>query len=106
MTITLDTPVTDFPGVGPARAKKLEKLGILRAADLLTYYPRDYEDRRRIWSIWAAPLGEGGRQLRHPLPHLLQPVLSEKFLPAWGGVCVLWGDPGAGLPPLYGQSGL
>ena len=58
MTITLDTPVTDFPGVGPARAKKLEKLGILRAADLLTYYPRDYEDRRRIWSIWAAPLGE------------------------------------------------
>lgn len=130
MTITLDTPVTDFPGVGPARAKKLEKLGILRAADLLTYYPRDYEDRRRIWSIWAAPLGEkvcvsalaaerpcpllhpqgdgageaeGGRQLRHPLPHLLQPVLSEKFLPAWGGVCVLWGDPGAGLPPLYGQ---
>ena len=58
MTITPDTPVTDFPGVGPARAKKLEKLGILRAADLLTYYPRDYEDRRRIWSIRAAPLGE------------------------------------------------
>ena len=28
MTITPDTPVTDFPGVGPARAKKLEKLGI------------------------------------------------------------------------------
>ena len=25
--------------MGPARAKKLEKLGILRAADLLTYYP-------------------------------------------------------------------
>ena len=50
--------MTDFPGVGPARAKKLEKLGILRAADLLTYYPRDYEDRRRIWSIRAAPLGE------------------------------------------------
>lgn len=133
MTITLDTPVTDFPGVGPARAKKLEKLGILRAADLLTYYPRDYEDRRRIWSIRAAPLGEKvcvsalaaerpvlsyirkGMELVKlrvvdnsgtPLPHLLQPVLSEKFLPAWGGVCVLWGDPGAGLPPLYGQSGL
>ena len=24
MTITLDPPVTDYPGVGPARAKKLE----------------------------------------------------------------------------------
>ncbi len=64
MTITPDTPVTDFPGVGPARAKKLEKLGILsgrRSAHLL---PRDYEDRRRIWSIRAAPLGGEGLRLR------------------------------------------
>ena len=57
MTITPDTPVTDFPGVGPARAKKLEKLGILRAADLLTYYPRDYEDRRQVYAIRQAPEG-------------------------------------------------
>ena len=57
MEITLDTPLTDFPGVGPARAAKLEKLGLTRARDLMGYFPRDYEDRRKIWSIRSAPLG-------------------------------------------------
>ena len=57
MEITLDTPLTDFPGVGPARAARLEKLGLVRARDLMTYFPRDYEDRRKIWSIRSAPLG-------------------------------------------------
>ena len=27
MTVTLDTPLTQFPGIGEARGKKLEKLG-------------------------------------------------------------------------------
>ena len=57
MDLTLDTPLTDFPGVGPARAAKLEKLGLTRVRDLMTYFPRDYEDRRKIWSIRSAPLG-------------------------------------------------
>ena len=37
--------------------KKLEKLGLTRCAQLLTYFPRDYEDRREIYSIRSAPLG-------------------------------------------------
>lgn len=57
MAITLDTPLDQFPGVGEARAKKLEKLGLTRCAQLLTYFPRDYEDRREIYSIRSAPLG-------------------------------------------------
>ena len=57
MKLTLDTPLTEFPGVGEARAKKLEKLGLRRCADLLTYFPRDYEDRRQIYTIRSAPLG-------------------------------------------------
>ena len=56
MTVTRDTPLTSFPGVGEARAKKLEKLGLTAAGDLLTYYPRDYEDRRTLYSIQDAPL--------------------------------------------------
>ncbi len=56
--MTLDTPVTEFPGVGAARAAKLEKLGIRTAGDLLSAFPRDYEDRRRVWDIQSAPLGE------------------------------------------------
>ncbi len=58
MNITLSTPVTEFPGIGPARAKKLEKLGIRTAGDLLGYFPRDYEDRRKSVSIIRAPEGE------------------------------------------------
>ena len=58
MEIRLDTPVSDFPGIGPARAQKLAKLGIATAGDLLRYFPRDYEDRRSRSSIVRAPEGE------------------------------------------------
>ena len=40
------------------RAKKLEKLGLVRCADLISYFPRDYEDRRQVYSIRSAPLGQ------------------------------------------------
>ena len=55
MEITLTTPVTQFPGVGAARAQKLLKLGLSTAGDLLRYFPRDYEDRREYAAISAAP---------------------------------------------------
>lgn len=53
-----DTPITQLAGVGEARAKKLAKLGLAQAADLLTYYPRDYEDRRKIYALREAPVGQ------------------------------------------------
>lgn len=56
MPVSLDSPITQLPGVGEARSKKLEKLGLRRCGDLLTYYPRDYEDRRQMYSIQDAPL--------------------------------------------------
>ena len=56
MTVTPDTPLTEFPGVGDVRAKKLDKLGLSTAADLLTYYPRDYEDRRQMYTVRDVPL--------------------------------------------------
>ena len=55
MTVTRSTPLTEFPGVGEARAQKLEKLGLSTAGDLLAWYPRDYEDRRKVYSIRDAP---------------------------------------------------
>ena len=33
MAVTLDTPLTRFPGVGEVRAQKLEKLGLSTAAE-------------------------------------------------------------------------
>lgn len=40
-------------GVGESRAKTLNKLGIYNLEDLITYYPRSYEDRSK-----AKKLGE------------------------------------------------
>ena len=53
----LTTALTEFPGVGPARAKALAKLGLTTAGDLLEYFPRDYEDRRQFYDITQAPEG-------------------------------------------------
>ncbi|MBQ8801296.1 MAG: ATP-dependent DNA helicase RecG [Clostridium sp.] len=55
MAVRLDSPVTEFPGVGQVRAAKLAKLGLGTAGDLLQYFPRDYEDRREVWPIRSAP---------------------------------------------------
>lgn len=38
-------------GVGEARAKLLHKLGIYDVEDIITYFPRDYEDRSRLKKI-------------------------------------------------------
>ena len=43
--LTLRTPLTKLSGVGKARAAALENLGLFDVGDLLTYFPREYEDR-------------------------------------------------------------
>ena len=47
----LQEPVTSVKGVGASRAKLLFKLGIETNEDLLTHYPRDYEDYRNITQV-------------------------------------------------------
>jgi len=39
----LQTPVQYIKGVGPVRAKAFEKLGVFTLADLLEYFPRDWQ---------------------------------------------------------------
>ena len=58
MAVTPDTALARFPGVGKVREEKLEKLGLRTAGDLLRWFPRDYEDRRQVWTISRAPLGQ------------------------------------------------
>lgn len=43
--------VEDLPGVGPSTAKQFAKLGIFTVADILTRYPKDYEDRTKRVSL-------------------------------------------------------
>ena len=42
----LDNHVQYLKGVGAARARLFLRLGVVSTRDLLTYFPRDYEDRR------------------------------------------------------------
>jgi ATP-dependent DNA helicase RecG len=43
----IETPVSVIAGVGPKIAQKLAKLGILTVGDLISYYPRAYDDRTK-----------------------------------------------------------
>ncbi len=54
----LSTTLDQFPGVGQVRRKALQRLGLNTAEDLLRCFPRDYEDRTRLYSIADAPEGE------------------------------------------------
>ncbi len=56
-----ESPLTALKGVGPALAKKLEKLGLYRVDDLLFLLPLRYEDRTQTVRIGA--LQAGKRQL-------------------------------------------
>ena len=56
MALRLGDGGGQLPGIGPARAKSLEKLGLATVEDLLRYFPRDYEDRRRFSTVAAAPV--------------------------------------------------
>ena len=54
----LNTSVQYIRGIGEARAKALEKLGITTLRELIGFFPRRYEDRSVIYSIRELPVGE------------------------------------------------
>ena len=47
----LGTDVRYIKGVGEQKAKALGKLGIRTLQDLISYFPRAYDDRREIVKI-------------------------------------------------------
>ncbi len=51
-------PITALKGVGPAKAKDFAHVGVQTVQDLLTYLPRDYEDRSATKTIIEANDGE------------------------------------------------
>ena len=55
---SLTTDVRYVKGVGEARAKALEKLGIRTLGDLITYYPMRWEDRTRTVPVRELIPGE------------------------------------------------
>ena len=47
----LSDPITILKGIGPAKAKQFETLGIRTLEDLICHFPRGYEDRTRLLTI-------------------------------------------------------
>lgn len=56
--IDLNNNVKYVKGVGPNRVELLNKLGIYTMKDIITYYPRDYEDRSKPKHIAECKDGE------------------------------------------------
>ena len=54
----MNESVQYIKGVGPAKAELLSRLGIKTTYDLITYYPRNYEDRTNIKKIKDFLIGE------------------------------------------------
>ncbi len=49
--LTLQSPLTDLPGIGKARAEAFSRLGLFCVRDLLFHFPRAYENRGDIRPI-------------------------------------------------------
>lgn len=56
--VNLNKEVQYIKTVGPNRAELLNKLGILTLKDLITYFPREYEDRGKTKKICECVNGE------------------------------------------------
>lgn len=54
----LYTDIQTIKGIGETRAKALSKLGITTLGELITYFPRTYDDRREFQTIGSLTVGE------------------------------------------------
>ena len=54
----LNTDIRYIKGIGETRAKALQKLGVTTLGDLLSYFPRRWEDRTLTRPIRELPVGE------------------------------------------------
>ena len=51
----MDGTLRQLKGIGARKEALFARLGIQTISDLLQYFPREYEDRSRIWPIGSAP---------------------------------------------------
>jgi ATP-dependent DNA helicase RecG len=83
-----DIPIQFIKGVGPAKAKLLENLGIFTVEDLLYFFPRRYEDRSKLIPISQIKIGEwqtvsgeviarGGRQSWFTKKHIFETAVGD-----------------------------
>ena len=70
--LELEASLQYLPGVGPARARNFERLGLTRVEHLLRHYPRTYLDARRFAAVKDLRPGEVltvSGEVRHAFAH-------------------------------------
>ena len=65
--VDLEKNIQYIKGVGPNRATLLNKLGIFSLKDLITYFPREYEDRGKPKKIIELENGEEALIYAYPV---------------------------------------
>jgi ATP-dependent DNA helicase RecG len=93
--MTLDTPIDQLRGVGAQTSKKLHQLGLNNVHDIISYYPRRYDDfsaitpikniRPGLVTIRATLKQVGSRYARRGL-NITEAVASDET----GSVRVIW----------------
>ncbi len=66
----IETPISTLSGIGPAKARLFANIGIYTIADLLSYYPKDWEDRTQL-----VPLA----QFREKKVHTIAQVIGHSW---------------------------
>ncbi len=76
----LEKQVQFIKGVGPSRVKLLNKLGIYTLRDLITYYPREYEDRSKPKNITELMNGEEALISAYPVGRMSEVRIRGNLL--------------------------
>ncbi|HSX18028.1 MAG TPA: ATP-dependent DNA helicase RecG [Candidatus Saccharimonadales bacterium] len=93
--MTLSTPIDELKGVGDELAKKLVSLGVKTVGDLITNYPRRYDDYSNVIAIKSLRPGDvtleaqishvNGRYVRRGM-HITEAIAVDKT----GSVRLVW----------------
>lgn len=78
--VDLEKDIQFIKGVGPNRATLLNKIGIHNLRDLITYFPREHEDRGKIRGIAEVVHGEEALIYAYPVGRINEVRIRKNLL--------------------------
>jgi len=106
--VSLDDPLERLPGAGPVTAARMAARGLACTRDLLFFFPRAYEDYRRIYSL--GELGEiapgttvvvRGKIVR--VHKFFRRMLDVHIEDEGASLCARWFRPNAGMAKTFAK---
>ena len=78
--VDLEKDIQFIKGVGPNRATLLNKIGIHNLKDLITYFPREHEDRGKVRGIAELAHGEEALICAYPIGRINEVRIRKNLL--------------------------